>query len=79
MALIIFDWDDTLCPTTWLYDKDMVAKSGPITREQHEWLHVMSAHQVHIEYRVDLRTRDDPYKRLARMGPLLCKTLFSRL
>lgn len=44
MALIIFDWDDTLCPTTWLYDKDMVAKSGPITREQYEWLHVMSVH-----------------------------------
>ena len=44
MALIIFDWDDTLCPTTWLYYSDMVAKGGPFTREQHEWLHIISVH-----------------------------------
>lgn len=41
MALFIYDWDDTLFPTTWLYDE---AFQSPITFEQHEWFNVCATH-----------------------------------
>lgn len=41
MALFIYDWDDTLFPTTWLYEE---AFQSPITFEQHEWFNICAAH-----------------------------------
>ena len=44
MSLIIFDWDDTLCPTTWIYDNDLVGSQTPLTKSQHDWLHICGVH-----------------------------------
>lgn len=44
MHLIIFDWDDTLCPTSWMHDNNMVMHHHCLTRKQYESLHQCSTH-----------------------------------
>jgi hypothetical protein len=40
--LIIFDWDDTLFPTTWLREQGLLEKDASITPEQDEQLQALA-------------------------------------
>merc|ERR1740120_272257 len=40
--LIIFDWDDTLFPTTWLREQGLLEKEAGITHEQDEQLQALA-------------------------------------
>ena len=44
MSLLILDWDDTLCPTTWLYQTGLAECNGPVNKNQYELLHICATH-----------------------------------
>ncbi|KAI9908236.1 hypothetical protein PsorP6_003724 [Peronosclerospora sorghi] len=51
-TVVVFDWDDTLCPSSWLHAQDLLPKYRghqiPVTSDQGKVLNLISAHVARL-------------------------------